>query len=89
MLAAVLAAAGCGEKIATSPADEPSATAPAPAEPYDEPAVDRPPPDSPYVAELAAGLNEAGYDLFQIAAEESDSDVVISPLSIGIAFGMA
>lgn len=38
---------------------------------------------------LARGLNEVGFRLFRQAAAETDQDVVLSPLSIGMAFGMA
>lgn len=41
------------------------------------------------VPALAAGLNAAGAQLFLAAAAEADGDVVLSPLSIGVAFGMA
>jgi serpin B len=51
--------------------------------------VERPAPDSPDVADLVAGLNDVGYRLFAAAAENSSDDLVLSPLSIGIAFGMA
>jgi len=50
--------------------------------------VDRPSPDSTDTAALAAGLNDAGYRMFHAAAESSDEDVVLSPLSIGLAFGV-
>ncbi|HSK21619.1 MAG TPA: serpin family protein [Egicoccus sp.] len=51
--------------------------------------VERPAPDSPDVEQLAAGLNDVGYRLFAAAAGDSSDDLVLSPLSIGIAFGMA
>lgn len=38
---------------------------------------------------LVAGLNHVGMDLFAVAAAGPDDDVVLSPLSIGLAFGMA
>lgn len=38
---------------------------------------------------LAEGLNEVGFALFKLAAAGSPDDVVISPLSVGLAFGMA
>jgi serpin B len=50
--------------------------------------VERPSPDSTDIAALAMGLNDAGYRMFQAAAASSDQDVVLSPLSIGLAFGM-
>ncbi len=60
------------------------------APPLAELVVERPPPDSPDAAALAAGLNEVGYDLFAHAAGEADgAGVVLSPLSIGLALGMA
>jgi serpin B len=78
--------AACGE-VATAP--RPRDPGPSPSEPRVEPVVDRPSPDSPDVEALVAGLNEVGYDLFQVAADQSADDVVLSPLSIGVAFGMA
>jgi serpin B len=77
ILGAVLAVAvaACGDPGAATP--EPT------------PPVERPTPGSPHVDDLAAGLGEVGYDLFHYAAGQSDADVVLSPLSIGIAFGMA
>jgi serpin B len=51
--------------------------------------VERPAPNSPDAADLAAGLNDVGYRLFAAAAAESADDLVLSPLSIGVAFGMA
>lgn len=49
--------------------------------------IDRPSPASPDVPALAAGLNDAGYDIFRAAAEPGEN-TAISPLSIGLAFGM-
>ena len=72
------------------PADpRPSADPPADLPPATSPAADRPSADSPDVQDLTAGLNQVGYDLFAVATEGSDADVVLSPFSIGIAFGMA
>jgi serpin B len=91
VVAGALLAAACGEAATTVPRPtdaDPSHSEPS-AEPSAEPVVDRPSPDSPDVEALVAGLNEVGYDLFQVAAEQSAGDVVLSPLSIGIAFGMA
>lgn len=51
--------------------------------------VERPAPDSPDVEELTAGLNDVGYRLFAAATADSSDDLVLSPLSIGVAFGMA
>jgi serpin B len=53
------------------------------------PAVERPPPDSPDVDGLVTGINGLGYRLFQAAVANTDEDVALSPLSIGLAFGMA
>ncbi|PKQ27081.1 MAG: hypothetical protein CVT64_01135 [Actinobacteria bacterium HGW-Actinobacteria-4] len=50
--------------------------------------VERPSPDSPDTVALATGLNDAGYRVFHAAVAGSNEDVVLSPLSIGLAFGM-
>jgi serpin B len=84
---ATLLAAACGEAATTAPS--PTDPGPSHAEPRSKPVVDRPSPDSSDVEELVAGLNEVGYGLFRVAAERSAGDVVLSPLSIGVAFGMA
>ena len=55
---------------------------------YQDPVVVRPAPDSPDVLALTTGLNDVGYDLFHYLASQGDEDVVLSPLSIGVAFGM-
>jgi serpin B len=102
VLAALLAAACGGEPPdATAPAASPTPTpadtdtdtdtdTDADTDADADPVVDRPTPDSGDVEALAAGLNAVGYDLFHTAAEDADgNDVVLSPLSIGIAFGMA
>lgn len=85
-----LLAGACG------PASDPLAGSPLQTEPRQagepppaEPVADRAPPDSSHTADLAAGLNGVGFDLFRYAAAQSDGDVVLSPLSIGLAFGMA
>lgn len=84
--AVVVVLAGC----ATAPGAPPGATAsPSGSSPPQAVEVERPPADSPDVAALAAGLNAVGFDLFTHAASGSDQDVVLSPLSIGLAFGMA
>ncbi len=57
--------------------------------PGDTVAVDRPAPDSTDVLALSAGLNDAGARLFLAAAEGEEGDLLLSPLSIGAAFGMA
>jgi serpin B len=50
--------------------------------------VDRPAADSDDATALAMGFNAVGFDLFRAEAATSEQDVVISPLSIGLAFGM-
>jgi len=55
--------------------------------PYSDPDVVRPAADSPDAAALAAALNDVGFRLF-LDQSDADGDVVLSPLSIGIAFGM-
>jgi serpin B len=52
------------------------------------PDVARPAPGSDDAPALAAGINAVGYDLFRVEAAVSEQDVVLSPLSIGLAFGM-
>jgi len=37
---------------------------------------------------LAEGINAVGYELFRAEVAASEQDVVLSPLSIGLAFGM-
>jgi serpin B len=81
--------AACG--VADAPGDPPADGA-APDEPITaraDPVVDRPSPESPHLDELVRGINDVGYDLLGVAAALGDGDVVVSPLSIGIAFGMA
>lgn len=83
VLVAAVTAGGCAEARDNSgsnavPTDQPTT----------EPA-DRAAPNSSDTEALAAGLNAVGYDLFHVAAGQSESDVVLSPMSIGIAFGMA
>ncbi|MBN2176565.1 MAG: serpin family protein [Demequinaceae bacterium] len=56
--------------------------------PYSDPIVVRPAADSPDAGALAAALNDVGFRLFQDQAGQADGDIVLSPLSIGIAFGM-
>ncbi len=78
VLAAALLAAGCG---AADPEAEPEllgADVPrAPAEPID-------------TRSLSEGLNRFGLDFHRLLADRApDENVVFSPLSIGIAFGMA
>jgi serpin B len=52
------------------------------------PDVERAAAVSPHAAALADGINGFGYRLFVAAGEGSDTDLVLSPLSIGLAFGM-
>ena len=54
-----------------------------------DPDVDRPAPSADHLDELVAGLNDVGLRLFVTAADASEDDLVLSPLSIGVAFGMA
>lgn len=86
LLVPVLLVAGCGD-------DDPvESSMPAGDEivPVDDPVdVERAPADDTYLAELVAGLNGAGYDMFLAASAGHTDDVVMSPLSIGMAFGMA
>ncbi len=74
---APLALAGC----ASTHTDDPDPT-------NHDPAIVRPGPDSPDSVSLASDLNDVGYDLFHVLAARDDQDVVLSPLSIGLAFGM-
>jgi serpin B len=53
-----------------------------------DPDVPRPTADSPSAPALAEGINAVGYDLFRAEAAATTEDVVLSPLSIGLAFGM-
>ena len=55
---------------------------------YQDPVVARPAPDSVDAPSVAVGLNDAGYDIYHAVAAKSDGDVVLSPISIGLAFGM-
>lgn len=56
--------------------------------PVADPVANRADADSVHAPALAVGLNGAGARLFLAAAEKADGDVVISPFSIGVAFGM-
>ena len=60
-----------------------------PIEPVADPVVERPSPDSASVEDLVAGLNGVGLRVFDAAAQETADDLVLSPMSIGLAFGMA
>ncbi len=83
-LVTALVLAGCASPGGPTPTPNPSDPLPA----YHDPVVVRPAPDSPDVAALASGLNDVGYDLFHAVVAREDGDVVLSPLSIGMAFGM-
>lgn len=78
----LLAVAACGDGAT----DERGA---ADIEAVADPDVERPAPSADHLDELVAGLNGAGLRLFVAAAEASEDDTVVSPLSIGLAFGMA
>jgi serpin B len=58
-------------------------------EPTVDPVVERPTPDSADVEDLVVGINEVGYQIFGAGSQDSVDDLVVSPLSIGVAFGMA
>lgn len=58
-------------------------------QPVGDPTVERPPATSDHLGDLVAGLNGAGIDLFLAATDGSSDDAILSPLSIGLAFGMA
>jgi serpin B len=75
----------CGEP---APSDGSSA-GDAVVEPTSDPVVERPAPDSADVEALVVGINDAGYRIFDAASQDSADDLVVSPLSIGVAFGMA
>lgn len=79
-LIAVLVTAGCGP--AATSEDAGSSSVPTSG-------VTRASSTSDNAEALAKGLNEVGFGLFGLAAASSSKDVVISPLSIGLAFGMA
>jgi serpin B len=81
----MLALAGCGQP------PEPAGTSEdgPPGAPIADPVVERAEPDSVHVEELVAGLNEVGFRIFEAVAGGSSEDLVLSPLSIGVAFGMA
>ena len=55
---------------------------------YADPAVERPTPSSTDVPALVAGINDAGLRLY-LAAREEGQNTAVSPVSIGLAFGMA
>lgn len=76
-LAASLAAAALGTAVLAG-------CAPAVADPL----VDRPAPDSDELPALMDGINDAGVRIY-LAAREDGQDTAVSPLSIGLAFGMA
>ncbi len=51
-------------------------------------AADRPEPASTLTTDLARGIDDVGYDIFRASATDHENTVV-SPVSIGLAFGMA
>ncbi|MFN3865459.1 MAG: serpin family protein [Demequina sp.] len=51
-------------------------------------ASERPEPSSDLLPDLARGIDDIGYDIFRAAATDTENTVV-SPVSIGLAFGMA
>ena len=55
---------------------------------YRDPVVARPAGNSVDAPTVALGLNDAGYDIFHAVAKKSNGDIVLSPISIGLAFGM-
>lgn len=80
VFAALLSAAACGGSTSSS------GSSPAPIAAHE---VERAAAGSPDVEALAAGLNAVGFDIFRAASAGSTDDVLVSPLSIGVAFGMA
>lgn len=80
VMAVLLSAAACGGST--------NGTGSSPAS-IDDDEVARATAGSPDVEALAAGLNAVGFDIFEAASAGSSDDVVVSPLSIGVAFGMA
>lgn len=81
--------AACGAPDSPTGAEPDGVAAEDPIVPRADPVVERPEPASPHLDELVRGINAVGYDLYGVAAEPDGGDVVLSPLSIGIAFGMA
>src|SRR6187402_3441161 len=55
---------------------------------YADPAVERPKASSTNVPVLVSGINDAGLRLY-LAAREDGQNTAVSPVSIGLAFGMA
>jgi len=55
---------------------------------YADPQVERPSPSSDNVPALVTGINDAGVRLY-LAAREDGQNTAVSPVSIGLAFGMA
>ncbi len=81
--------AACGAPDASTGTGPDEVAAEDPVVPRADPVVERPEPASPHLDELVRGINAVGYDLYGVAAEPDGGDVILSPLSIGIAFGMA
>jgi serpin B len=52
-----------------------------------DPAADRPPADASAASDLARSLNDAGFRIFHASLADGENTAV-SPLSIGLAFGM-
>ncbi|NTV40636.1 MAG: serpin family protein, partial [Demequinaceae bacterium] len=53
----------------------------------DDPSLERPPADSSAASDLALSLNDAGFRVFRASLVDGENTAV-SPLSIGLAFGM-
>lgn len=56
-------------------------------QPQSDPVLARPPIDTSAASDLAVALNDAGFRIFQAALADGENTAV-SPLSIGLAFGM-
>jgi len=81
----VVGLSACGQP---APSDGSSADGAA-EEPTVDPEVERPTPDPANVEDLVVGINDVGYRIFDAESQDSSDDLVVSPLSIGVAFGMA
>lgn len=80
-LALLLPACGDDEPIPVATADPPAVE-----DPGD---VGRAPVDDSHLPALVDGINRAGYRMFLASVADGGEDGVMSPLSIGLAFGMA
>ncbi|CAN5690210.1 serpin family protein [soil metagenome] len=87
--ASVSSPATAGDQDPTSNAVPSPTQDRAPATVVADPTEERPPADSPDARALADGLNQAGARMFLAAAENEEGDLLLSPFSIGVAFGMA